>query len=236
MELDSAPTKPIRPTKPTLSDQAQNAANNVLLTQTYQTDMTAYQFDQIRYQEHQTRMKKVRGHILNTVYVGHKPIIRDISDVKEIVKKLQGKLGPKEGREKSLLTKRERELTQPKRGMKPKELVKKWRDLRMDMNLTNFTAIPSEQLTRDFIDSTEGVLPKFHDTWSTRIIDLDSGMSDSLLKKVLDIDDIMDSFDRWVEDYAKSERPSQRDIAMATLDGKTDQPRKNDQQSVNQRS
>lgn len=120
--------------------------------------------------------------------------------------------------------------------MKPKELVKKWRDLRMDMNLTNFTAIPSEQLTRDFIDSTEGVLPKFHDTWSTRIIDLDSGMSDSLLKKVLDIDDIMDSFDRWVEDYAKSERPSQRDIAMATLDGKTDQPRKNDQQSVNQRS
>ncbi|QGA18636.1 hypothetical protein EYB26_006321 [Talaromyces marneffei] len=236
MELDSAPTKPIRPTKPTLSDQAQNAANNVLLTQTYQTDMTAYQFDQIRYQEHQTRMKKVRGHILNTVYVGHKPMIRDISDVKEIVKKLQGKLGPKEGREKSLLTKRERELTQPKRGMKPKELVKKWRDLRMDMNLANFTAIPSEQLTRDFIDSTEGVLPKFHDTWSTRIIDLDSGMSDSLLKKVPDIDDIMDSFDRWVEDYTKSERPSQRDIAMATLDGKTDQPGKNDQQSANQKS
>lgn len=95
MELDSAPTKPIRPTKPTLSDQAQNAANNVLLTQTYQTDMTAYQFDQIRYQEHQTRMKKVRGHILNTVYVGHKPIIRDISDVKEIVKSFKESLALK---------------------------------------------------------------------------------------------------------------------------------------------
>ncbi|EED14665.1 hypothetical protein TSTA_041430 [Talaromyces stipitatus ATCC 10500] len=153
-----------------------------------------------------------------------------------MIKLLKEKLAPKENREKALLIKRERELTIPKRGTKPKELAKKWRELLMDMNLANFKALTSEQLARDFIDSTEGVLPKFHELWSTTLLQYDLNSKMSTLSEPPTIEGILNEFDSWTDAYAKKELNPKPDITMATFSNKSDQPEKNNERSATPKS
>ncbi|EED13808.1 hypothetical protein TSTA_100530 [Talaromyces stipitatus ATCC 10500] len=230
MMLEPAPAKPKEPVAPEIDLSKPSEAQ--LLLQKYQIEANIYDRQLNRYEKHQKRMKQIRSYILDTVYIEHKPLIRDLSEVSEILKKLKEKLAPKENREKISLLKRHRELTIPKKGMKPKELAKKWRELRMDMNLAKFDGISSEQLARDFIDSTEGVLPKFHDTWTTTLLQFDLGSGMNTLEKEPTIDQVLDEFDSWTEAFAKKDSSLKNDIVMATLGNKSDQPEKKNDRSA----
>lgn len=87
-----------------------------------------------------------------------------------------------------------------KRGMKPKDFSKKWRDLIVEMKFAKFDNIKPEQIARDFVSSTATVLPRFHNMWATNITQFDMGSSLCSIKQV---------------------PPSGNDLSMAHLDGKS---------------
>ncbi|KAL3712554.1 hypothetical protein TMatcc_001253 [Talaromyces marneffei ATCC 18224] len=111
----------------------------------------------------------------------------------------------------------------PKRGIKPKDLSQKWRDLIMDMRLCGFRGVSEEQLTRDFIAASEHVIPKFHDIWSNRMLEFDLDLETSGLIQAPTVDRIIEVFDTWAENAPKPQQASNRDMAMASLAGKSDQ-------------
>lgn len=229
MILEPAPLKPIEPTEPVITPE--NEAREATLWQKYAAQMDVYQIKLARYEKHRKRMNDIRSFIIDTIDIEHKPLIHEIFDVSEMISTLEAKLAPKPKWEKSLLTNRHRELINLKRSMKPKDLSTKWRNLIVDMKFAKFDSIADEQLARDFIDSTEHVLPKFHNLWSTNLTQFDLDSSLSTLKKVPPIETLLNEFDVWTQKIEKQDKPSKGDVTMATLDGKSDQPQKpNDNQ------
>ncbi|EED14304.1 conserved hypothetical protein [Talaromyces stipitatus ATCC 10500] len=227
MVLEPAPAKPTEPVAPEIDFSKTSEAQ--LLLQKYQIESNTYERQLSRYEKHQKRMKHMRSYILDTVYIGHKPMIREISEVSEIIRKLRKSLLQTNREE---LYEQHRELIMTKNSLKPKELIQKWRDLIIDMKFAKFTEIPDDRLTRDFIKTTENVLPKFYETWTTRMIefDLDSGATN--LIEIPTVDEIISQFEQWEEVYTKSNPPSRRDIAMATFGDKSDQTEKEKQDTT----
>jgi hypothetical protein len=187
------------PRKPTEPQQPQYDPNDPNLSlfnqQKYSTDSTRYEREFARFEKHQKHMKELRGFILDTTYIGHRPLIRDLQSIKEMLEKLKGKFAPKERREKALLTERANDLATPKSGTKPRNFSKEWRDLIVDMNLANYSEIP-----------------KFHEIWSNRLIEFDLDMATSGLTKDPDIDSVIDAFDLWTENFVKPKQSSTQDI------------------------
>ena len=224
MVLEPAPLRPIEPIEPVITDE--NRHKSAELWQEYDAKSSVYDRKLARYKEHQKSMRKIRSFILDTIDVEHKPMITDIRDVSEIVRQLEAKLAPKPNWEKTVLNNRYRELTNVKRGIKPRDFSKKWRDLIVDMRFAKFDDIKSERISRDFVESTEHVLPRFYDLWSTNLIQFDMNSSLSTIKEVPPIEMLLLEFDSWTQKLEKSSSPSRKDITMATFDGKSDQPQK----------
>ncbi|EED22755.1 hypothetical protein TSTA_062420 [Talaromyces stipitatus ATCC 10500] len=244
-DLEPAPTKPIepiQPSKPDLSSDEDIAIKQFKLMN-WQADMAAhdsqrriYEHNKARYEKHIERMTNVKNYILDTVELGHQSEIRQMEDIKEIIRTLKRRFALTEQRENDLLLSRERSLLNPKRTQRPKEWAEKWRTLVLDMKLANFYELSDTRLARDFIQSTAEIAPKFHDIWSTRILEYDMGLDTSGLTEIPDINEIIGTFDKWVEANNKLESSHRRDIAMATLNGKSDQPEDNKKSQMRSKS
>ncbi|EED13249.1 conserved hypothetical protein [Talaromyces stipitatus ATCC 10500] len=206
MVLEPAPAKPMEPVAPEIDFNKTSEAQ--LLLQKYQIESNTYERQLSRFEKHQKRMKHIHSYILDTVYIGHKPMIREISEVSEIIRELKKKLAPKPNREKI------------------KRINSEMRDLIIDMRFAKFTEIPDDRLARDFIKTTEDILTKFYETWTTRMIEFDLDSGATSLIEAPTVDEIISQFERWEEVYAKSNETSRRDIAMATFGNKSDQPEK----------
>jgi hypothetical protein len=108
-----------------------------------------------------------------------------------------------------------------KRGMKPKDFSKKWRDLIVEMKFAKFDNIKPEQIARDFVSSTATVLPRFHNMWATNITQFDMGSSLCSIKQVPPIETLLNEFDSWTTMTETGNAPSGNDLSMAHLDGKS---------------
>ncbi|EED12020.1 hypothetical protein TSTA_000920 [Talaromyces stipitatus ATCC 10500] len=173
-----------------------------------------YEHNKAQYEKHIEQMTNVKNYILDTIELGHQSEIQQMEDIKEIIRTLKRRFALTEQRENDLLLNQERSLLNLKRTQRPKEWAEKWRTLVLDMKLANFYELLDTRLARDFIQSTVEIAPKFHDIWSTRILKYDMGLDTSGLTEIPDINEIIGTFDK-------------RDIAMATLNGKSDQPEDN---------
>lgn len=224
MILEPAPLKPIEPAEPVITEE--NEAREEALWRKYAAQMDAYEIKLAQYEKHKKRMTDIRSYIIDTIDVEHKPLIKEIFDVAEMIRALEEKLAPKPNWEKTQLSNRYHELAIAKRGIRPKELSAKWREFMVDMQFANFDNIKPEQLARDFVNSTEHVLPEFYTLWSTNLLQFDLDSSLNTLKKVPTVEKLLNEFDVWSQRTKKQSMSSRTDIMMATLDGKSDQPQK----------
>jgi hypothetical protein len=225
MQLEPAPAKPIKPIEPVRT--AENRDEMPLLIQIWQVRCENYDREINRYEKFEKRMRKIRTYLLDTIEVEHRTEVRELSEVRNMIKYLEEKLAPKPSLEKAKLNQRYRELLSPKRGIKPKEFTRKWRELLVDMKFAKYDLVTEDAMGREFIESTEHVLPKFHDNWTTKLLNYDLGYEQDGLSKLPHISRLLNDFDVWAERTDKVHSPSRNDVAMATLDGKSD---KSDQQ------
>ncbi|EED18989.1 hypothetical protein TSTA_126970 [Talaromyces stipitatus ATCC 10500] len=89
------------------------------------------------------------------------------------------------------------------------------------MKFAKFTKIPDNRLTRDFIKTTENVLPKFYETWTICMIEFDLNSGATNLIEIPTVNKIISQFEQWEED-----------IAMATFGNKSDQTEKEKQDTT----
>ncbi|EED18988.1 hypothetical protein TSTA_126960 [Talaromyces stipitatus ATCC 10500] len=73
MVLESTPAKPTEPVAPKIDFSKTSEAQ--LLLQKYQIKSNTYKRQLSRYEKHQKCMKYICSYILDTVYIGHKPMI-----------------------------------------------------------------------------------------------------------------------------------------------------------------
>lgn len=220
-------TPPTDPPKPAID--LNNLAYTKILREEWAVNKSTYLAEMGEYRLYEKRIREIRAFILDTVHLGHKYLIREQQDVPEMIAILKRKLAPKPNQEKARLTKMHRELCMPKSGTKPKDLSKNWRQLIMDMRLAEFEEVSEYTLTRDFISASEHVIPKFHDIWSNRMIEYDLDFETAGLIEPPTIDRLIDAFDVYADNMPKPRQSSNRDIAMGSFAGKSDQPQNNSQ-------
>ncbi|EED21271.1 hypothetical protein TSTA_085020 [Talaromyces stipitatus ATCC 10500] len=248
-EVEPAPEKPVKPPFPDSIMPNQNEDPEVeklalmrfqMELQLYEQHYQRYKDEKARYEKHQERLDAVRSYIFDTVELGHHPRIRMKQTVLEMTQELREEFALQPEQEHELINERYRDLLTPKRGMKPKDWISKWENLLLDMQLTDFNEIPEKRMSRDFIRSSAFIAPKFAESWTTTLIELDTGLEVLHRKIGLDsvpgIRDMIKIFEQWVKAQRNVMDPTRRDASFAMLGGKSDQPEKEEEQKGTQQS
>jgi hypothetical protein len=248
-EVEPAPQKPIQPVEPDepMIDPDTSSEEERLILMRYQTELQKYErryqryvVEKGTYDKHQERLDAVRSFILDTVAQGHHPRILMKPTVLEMMQELEDEFALQPDQEHELINERYRELTNSKRGTKPEDWIAKWENLLLDMQLANFNEIPDKRMARDFIRSSANIAPKFAESWTTTLIELDTGLEVLHRKVGLDsvptIRQMIKIFEQWVRSQRNVLNGSKQDSAYATLGGKSDQPEKGEEQKDSQQS
>ncbi|EED15707.1 reverse transcriptase family protein [Talaromyces stipitatus ATCC 10500] len=220
-EVEPAPEKPVKPPFPDSIMPNQNKDPEVekLALMRFQMELQLYEQHYQRYKDEKARYEKHQ---------------------ERLDAELQEEFALQPEQEHELINERYRDLLTPKRGMKPKDWISKWENLLLDMQLTDFNEIPEKRMSRDFIRSSAFIAPKFAESWTTTLIELDTGLEVLHRKIGLDsvpgIRDMIKIFEQWVKAQRNVMDPTRRDASFAMLGGKSDQPEKEEEQKGTQQS